>query len=728
MSKRSGVSIRLLGPFRAETADGRVLSIRSRKARALIAYLAMKPDYWASREELATLLWGDRLDVMARQSLRQCLTSLRRDLRLAPNLLPVEGERILLAVDPLAVDAREIITLARSSEAESICRAADLCRGEFLADLRLEAEEFESWRLREAERLRATAAHVLARRVRLDDECGAGESAVEMAERLVELDPTREDWQRVALIMWARYRGREAALERAKLLTDLLRQELAVAPEKETSALIKAIEAGEIGSVPRSPPTVPGRAAGGNVEGPVVTGQAAAATPLVVPEPSPPTARWNIRTAAAAGLTLLVVSAFGLSTWSRHPDIHRVAKNAAIPVAVLPFTLDGSDAAGKILAEALTHDLTGYLAHYPELRVMSDKSLETYRAGIADVWKVRSELGAPYAIVGRVQTADDNLQITFQLVDTASHLVSWSHQVRREPGDPGLAADEVARGVARAIAMQVTSAEARRDDGVAGPQEPIEGLVVRARAAEQLGPWSGNLSEAWQLFQQALARDPHYLPAMLGVARVSVMANANMIALDPPVDIARAKDLLQEILSRSPDNYSAFYNLGMAQSEEGQFETGIQSLERALQINPSTIMAHALIGHQLTNLGRPREALERIRQSIRLGANEPSLGYAYLYAAEAELAMGDPRAARDWALRAAAFFPNAPRFEAWIAALDAITGDNTDAAIHADQFRRASPQFANGILESQESAQNKKTLLPPAILQGLRVALAAIRG
>src|ERR1700744_5851793 len=165
MKKRPGVSIRLLGPFAAETADGRLLAIRSRKARALIAYLAMKPDYSAGREELATLLWGDSLDVMARQSLRQCLTSLRQDLRLVPNLLPVEGERVLLGADPLIVDAREMMALARVTEPEAICRAASLYRGEFLADLKLDAEEFEAWRRQEADRLRATAAHVLSVRM-----------------------------------------------------------------------------------------------------------------------------------------------------------------------------------------------------------------------------------------------------------------------------------------------------------------------------------------------------------------------------------------------------------------------------------------------------------------------------------------------------------------------------------------------------------------------------------
>jgi DNA-binding SARP family transcriptional activator/TolB-like protein len=725
MKKRPGVSIRLLGPFAAETADGRLLAIRSRKARALIAYLAMRPDYSASREELATLLWGDSLDVMARQSLRQCLTSLRQDLRLVPNLLPIEGERVLLAAGAVQVDAREIMTLARSTEPDSICRAATLYRGEFLADMKLEAEEFGNWRRQEADRLRATAAHVLALRVRLDDECGAGESAVDSAERLVELEPTREDWQRTVLTMWARHRGREAALGRAKALTELLRHELGVAPDKETVALIKAIELGEIGPVAGSPPTAPEPIVDDGAEPAVVTTEEAEiATPPILPEPASLGApQWNIRAAAAAGLMLLVVSALGLSTWSRHSDLQRVAKNAAIPVAVLPFTLDGNDAAGKILADALTHDLTGYLAHYAQLRVVSDKGLEAYRAGLADVWRVRSELGAPYAIVGHVQMTDGNSQITLQLVDTASHLVTWSNQVRRQQSDPTLVADEVARGVARAFAMQVTSAEARRSGTTANPREPIEDLIIRARAAEQLGPWPGSLSEAWQLFQQALARDPHYAPAMMGVARVTIVATGNAITLDPPVDMGRAIHLLQEILSRDPDNNNAYYNLGVAQGQTGQLEAGIQSLERTLQINPAAIMAHAQIGHMLTRLGRPQEGLERIQRCVHLADSDPSLGYAYIFAAEAELAIGDPRAARDWALRAQTFYPGSPRFEAWLAALDVMVGENADAAIHAEQFRQASPGIAARILEPPASPQPRNIPLPPPIVQSLRVAL-----
>ena len=98
--------LRLLGAFAVEVNAGRPIAValRSKKARALLAYLAMKPDWRASREELATLLWGDTPDAQARHSLRQCLMSLRQDLHLAPDLIDLGRDTIELRPQALSVD------------------------------------------------------------------------------------------------------------------------------------------------------------------------------------------------------------------------------------------------------------------------------------------------------------------------------------------------------------------------------------------------------------------------------------------------------------------------------------------------------------------------------------------------------------------------------------------------------------------------------------------------
>jgi DNA-binding SARP family transcriptional activator len=85
MPKAIKVFLQLFGSFAIEAQGARAipLAVTSRRGRALIAYLAMQPRYRASRQRLATLLWGDSGDAQARQSLRQCIASLRRDLRRA---------------------------------------------------------------------------------------------------------------------------------------------------------------------------------------------------------------------------------------------------------------------------------------------------------------------------------------------------------------------------------------------------------------------------------------------------------------------------------------------------------------------------------------------------------------------------------------------------------------------------------------------------------------------
>ncbi len=70
-------TLALLGDFRL-SVDGVLMALPTRKAEALLAYLALHPDARHSREKLAGMLWGGHTDAQARHNLRQCLSSLRR--------------------------------------------------------------------------------------------------------------------------------------------------------------------------------------------------------------------------------------------------------------------------------------------------------------------------------------------------------------------------------------------------------------------------------------------------------------------------------------------------------------------------------------------------------------------------------------------------------------------------------------------------------------------------
>src|SRR5215475_9182489 len=99
---RTRLRLRLLGGFEARLASGANVSLPTKKAQALLAYLGLRPGQGHSRDKLASLLWGERSDEQARGDLRHALAALRKALADAdPSPLRIEGQT--LALDPQGI-------------------------------------------------------------------------------------------------------------------------------------------------------------------------------------------------------------------------------------------------------------------------------------------------------------------------------------------------------------------------------------------------------------------------------------------------------------------------------------------------------------------------------------------------------------------------------------------------------------------------------------------------
>src|SRR6516162_7631329 len=752
MSKLSHVTLRLLGAFAIEANVSRPIpiSVRSRKARALLAYLAMKPDYRARREELAALFWGDNPDdALARHSLRQCLISLRQDLCLASEILMVDREAIRLCAQSVCVDARRFMSLARSAGPDGLTQAAKLWQGAFLPDLALDIEEFDSWHRREADRLSAVAADVFEALCRNADANGDGERAIAAAERLVALAPTREDRQRTALKLLARHEVRETALSRAKLLTDLLRSDLGVSPEAGARALIDAIKRGDF--EPAHAPDLErlavrsvAKPAGLPDEAPIAFAPSETkASPVSIPialmaeqaprKTVPATLPfWHRRRFAAAWVTIVLL-AIGTSVvlgvanapklWSPQTDLQR-----SQALVVLPFAADNSGQPDDpAFARVLTHNLIGYLSRFGKLRVISEQTSDFYRERQTDVAHLMTDLGVQYAIVGRVQGTDSALRIDFQLVDTASRTNLWSDHLQRERSDSTLVADEAARGIARVLALEIGRLGALRVDAKPSSELTLSELVGRGYLALHRGSRRENLTDAMTSFDEALRRDPHYQPALLAVARVHIIAAANFIDLNFSPNLDKAEQLVNEALATSPNSISALYSLALLQKYRRQYHASMRSLQRCLELNPSFLPAQGQIGNLLTRVGQPQKGLEQILQTIRIATpNDPTMGYWYLFAAEAELELGHDRAALDWALRANTFMPGSALVQAWLASIYATAGDKSNAAKHVAALTKIAPGRTQLFMKRpNENSHNVSGRRGPRIFDGLRLALGA---
>lgn len=144
MNPADRIRVRLLGGFEIVRGDetSRPLRLSTKKVCALAAFLVMSRKQTATRAELATLLWGSCPDQQARQSLRQALVLLRKDLG-SPNALFADKEVVRLHPGAWSVDALEFEASADSTDIEDLERAVELFRGEFLAGLVIDEEGFD---------------------------------------------------------------------------------------------------------------------------------------------------------------------------------------------------------------------------------------------------------------------------------------------------------------------------------------------------------------------------------------------------------------------------------------------------------------------------------------------------------------------------------------------------------------------------------------------------------
>src|ERR1051326_4056557 len=189
----STLRLELLGDLQIRSENGSLSVISAKKAQALLAYLAVKPTQRVSREKIAALLWSSTGPDQARQSLRQTLSMLRKELTsIVGDSRALIDENDLLGVDETTVtcDVADFESLAAGGNEPELTRAAELYRGDFLDGFYLNEERFDQWVIAERDRLHRMALRVYAqlvemqaRRGAVDDAIGAGRRGPRRASR-----------------------------------------------------------------------------------------------------------------------------------------------------------------------------------------------------------------------------------------------------------------------------------------------------------------------------------------------------------------------------------------------------------------------------------------------------------------------------------------------------------------------------------------------------------------
>ena len=247
----STLRLSVLGPP-VVLVDGEPLAVDTRKATALLAYLAVEGGVH-NRDSLATLLWPEYAPERARAALRRTLSTLRSAL---------DGRWVSVARDSVALeggelDIEEFHRLAASGEIAALERAAALHRGVFLAGFGLrDSGVFDDWQSFRAASLARELGAVLDRLADACDASGDHVRAIEHARRRLALDPLNESAHRRLIALYGASGERAAALAQYRDCVRTLHRELGVAPTEETTAVYHAIREGGAAAAAPAPERV----------------------------------------------------------------------------------------------------------------------------------------------------------------------------------------------------------------------------------------------------------------------------------------------------------------------------------------------------------------------------------------------------------------------------------------------------------------------------------------
>ena len=221
--------LNVLGPFEAQRPDGTSVRLGA-KAQALLGYLAVERARPATRDHLATMLWGEQPEERARHNLRQALSRIRRE---CGEVLATDGASV--ALDPAACTV-DVEALEHHLDDGAFGAALELYRDDLLAGLAVDEPGFDDWLRHARSRLRDASCRAMERLADRHAEAGDHEQAMALYRRRLAVDPACERAHLGLMRLLARSGRRSDALRQYELCFEAMETELGALPGPETVA------------------------------------------------------------------------------------------------------------------------------------------------------------------------------------------------------------------------------------------------------------------------------------------------------------------------------------------------------------------------------------------------------------------------------------------------------------------------------------------------------------
>lgn len=280
-------------------------------------------------------------------------------------------------------------------------------------------------------------------------------------------------------------------------------------------------------------------------------------------------------------------------------------------IAVLPFTDQSPDKDQAYLAVGLSEEITSLLGSADGFKVSASRSSQILSdRGLTPV-DIGKRLGVETVLTGSVRATGSRLRIRVELLETESGRAIWSNSFLRELKDVFELESEISRAVVNLLqdryvkVGELTSLSSTNS---------VDAYVMYLKGREAYRKQTTEaMKEARQLFEQALALDPEYATAYVGLADTIAMLSeggTTFGVLKPEIAATLAEQNLEKALVREPEIAQTYAVMGVVRLLRNQYEESIEAFDKALEINPSLSIAYMWKTNSLSMLQRYDEAIE----------------------------------------------------------------------------------------------------------------------
>jgi len=304
-------------------------------------------------------------------------------------------------------------------------------------------------------------------------------------------------------------------------------------------------------------------------------------------------------------------------------------------IAVLPFENMSGDPEQEYFVDGMVEEIITALSRIRWLFVLARNSSFAYKGQTVDVKQVGRELGVRYVLEGSVRKFGNRVRITGQLIDAATGAHLWADRFDGSLEDVFDLQEKVASSVAGVIEPALQAAETTRSAG--RPTSDLTAYDLYLRGYAMYLSSARQLPEALRLMEQAIARDPHYGPALAWAAFCCGRLLLDGLSdSDPAAYRIKGTDFARRALEMAGDDPVILANAAHALAHFGEDIDAMMALiDRALALNPNFARGWHVSAIFRLWAGQPDVAIKHAEASLRLsprgrvGPSLATIGYAH---------------------------------------------------------------------------------------------------